>query len=321
MTSVEAQLAIVIVSWNTRELLARCLRSLLATSDSSAQPFEDEFPLLAFGPYCAPVFVVDNASSDASVQMVREHFPWAHLIENDENVGFARANNQAIRRSSGRYVLLLNSDTEVHRGAVETLVAFMETNPQAGAAGARLLNADGSLQPSVHPMLTPWREFWRLMFLDKLVRRATYGPKLWRATAPQPVEVIKGACLLLRRDALDQVGLLDESFFFYTEEVDLCYRLARAGWQLWWVPAATVIHYGEASSKQAAQAMYLQLYRSKIQFYRKFGGKTRADCFKRLVRIAYWPRLAVTMIGAFFWPSLADPARTCRYLLSELSEM
>jgi GT2 family glycosyltransferase len=318
----DTHLAIVVINWNTRELLRQCLQSLCMTSVALPPSFgEDDATVLTFGPYRAQVFVVDNASSDASVQMVRERFPWVHLIENDENVGFARANNQAIRQSSGRYVLLLNSDTEVHRGAVETLVAFMETNPQAGAAGARLLNADGSLQPSVHPMLTPWREFWRLMFLDKLVRRATYGPKLWRATAPQPVEVIKGACLLLRRNALDQVGLLDESFFFYTEEVDLCYRLAQAGWQLWWVPAATVIHYGEASSKQAAQAMYLQLYRSKIQFYRKFGGKTRADCFKRLVRIAYWPRLAVTMIGAFFWPSLANLARTCRYLLSELSEM
>jgi N-acetylglucosaminyl-diphospho-decaprenol L-rhamnosyltransferase len=309
------------VNWNTRELLAQCLQSLLATGNTSAQPFEDEFPLLAFGPYGAQVFVVDNASSDGSAQMVRDRFPWVRLIANSENVGFARGNNQAIHQACGRYVLLLNSDTEVRPGALEALVEFMEANPRASAAGARLLNADGSLQPSAHPMLTPWREFWRLMFLDWLVRKATYGPKMWRAAVPQRVEVIKGACLLLRRDALDQVGLLDESFFFYTEEVDLCYRLAQAGWQLWWVPAATVIHYGEASSKQAAQAMYLQLYRSKIQFYRKFGGKTRADCFKRLVRIAYWPRLAVTMIGAFFWPSLADPARTCRYLLSELSEM
>jgi len=321
MTSVEAQLVIVVVNWNTRELLAECLQSLLATSNTSARPFEDEFPLLALGPYGAQVFVVDNASSDGSAQMVRKSFPWAHLIENDENVGFARANNQAIRQSSGRYVLLLNSDTEVHRGAVETLVAFMETNPQAGAVGARLLNADGSLQPSAHPMLTPWREFWRLMFLDRLARKATYGPKLWEAAVPQRVEVIKGACLLLRREALDQVGLFDESFFFYTEEVDLCYRLCQAGWQLWWVPAATVVHYGEASSKQAAQAMYLQLYRSKIQFYRKFGGKTRADCFKRLVRIAYWPRLAMASVGVLFSPSLAKQAHTYQRLLFELSEM
>jgi N-acetylglucosaminyl-diphospho-decaprenol L-rhamnosyltransferase len=319
MTRAEVQVAIVVVNWNTRELLAQCLQSLLTTSNTSAQPFEDGFSL-TFGAYGAQVFVVDNASSDGSAQIVREGFPWVHLIENDENAGFACANNQAIRQSSGRYVLLLNSDTEVRPDAVETLVAFMEANPQAGAVGGRLLNADGSLQPSCHPMLTPWREFWRLMFLDHLARKATYGPKLWKAAVPQQVEVIKGACLLLRREALDQVGLFDESFFFYTEEVDLCYRLSQAGWQLWWVPAATVVHYGEASSKQAAQVMYLQLYRSKIQFYRKAGGEARADCFKHLVRIAYWSRLGMASVGALFSRSLARQAYTYQRLLFELSK-
>lgn len=315
MSSID--LSIIIVNWNTRDYLAQCLKSLRETASRLDPPSAS----LMFGDSTAEVFVVDNASTDASTQMVRQDFPWVRLIENDRNVGFAPANNQAICASQGRYVLLLNSDTEVCPGALEKLVTFMDTHLQAAAAGARLLNIDGSLQPSVHPMLTPWREFWRLMFLDRFIHRATYSPKMWHTRVPQPVETIKGACLVLRREALDQVGLLDESYFMYTEEVDLCYRLAQAGWQIWWLPAATIIHYGEASSRQAAQAMYLQLYRSKIQFYRKFGGEARADCFKRLVRVAYLPRWGIASLLAPLWPSLVAPARTYHRLLTELPRM
>ncbi len=169
-------------------------------------------------------------------------------------------------------------------------------------------------------MLTPEREFWRLIFLEGLVHKSTYPSAFWNHTVPQSVEVIKGACLLLRRAALDDVGLLDESYFMYTEEVDLCYRLAQAGWQLWWVPAARVTHYGEASSCQAAQSMYVQLYRSKIQFYRKFGGESQAALFKSLLRLAYWPRFGVAAAGASFGRG-ATRAGTYRQLLSELSRM
>lgn len=301
-------LSIVIVSWNTRDLLHRCLLTLAqSTSSGKGSPTE--------------VLVVDNASSDGSTAMIQEQFPWVKLAANRENVGFARANNQAIRQCKGQYILLLNSDTEVLPGALERLVGFMDAHHLAGAVGARLLNADGSLQPSCHPMLTPWREFWRLTFLDYFIHKATYGANTWKVQTPQRVEVIKGACLLLRRQALDEVGLLDESYFMYTEEVDLCYRLARAGWQLWWVPAATVVHHGEASTRQVAQDMYLQLYRSKIQFYRKFGGKARADHFKRLLYLAYWPRLAFATLGALCSPFLAVRARTYRRLLAGLPEM
>jgi N-acetylglucosaminyl-diphospho-decaprenol L-rhamnosyltransferase len=298
-------LSIVIVNWNTRDLLATCLESVLVSPGHAERE----------------VLVVDNASTDGSARMVRERFPQVDLIENQTNVGFACANNQAIQRCRGRYVLLLNSDTRVMGNALEVLEAFMEGHPRAGAAGAKLLNADGSLQPSVHPMLTPAHEFWRLIFLDNVIHRATYGAEFWKATQPRPVEVIKGACLMLRREALSEIGLLDESYFMYTEEVDLCYRLARAGWQLWWVPTAWVTHYGEASSRQVAQDMYIQLYRSKIQFYRKFGGGKRAGFYKWLVRLAYWPRLGVAAVAALFSPPLAGEARLFRRLLTELRNM
>ena len=146
--------------------------------------------------------------------------------------------------------------------------------PWGAGCGPRLLNGDGSLQPSCHPMLTPGREFWRLVFLDRLWHRATYPQAQWGLQQPHRVEVIKGACFLLRREAVDQVGLLDDQYFMYTEEMDLCYRLLQAGWELWWVPQAVVTHFGEASSRQVAQDMYVQLYRSKVQFHRKLGETT-----------------------------------------------
>lgn len=304
-------LSIIIVNWNTRELLAGCLSSVISCQLSVTDNCQ----------LTTETFVIDNASSDGSAAMVRERFPWARLIENAENAGFARANNQGIAAARGRYLLLLNPDTVVHPGALAALVAFMDAQPAAGACGARLLNGDGSLQPACHPMLTPGREFWRLLFLDRLWPRATYPMGRWDTVTPRRVEAIKGACLLLRREALDQVGPLDESYFMYTEEVDLCHRLAQAGWELWYVPAAVVTHYGEGSSRQAAKAMYVQLYHSKVQFYRKFGGEGGARQFKRFLRLAYWPRLAVASLGSRLKPALSAQARTYRCLLAAIAEM
>ncbi len=170
-------------------------------------------------------------------------------------------------------------------------------------------------------MLTPGREFWRLSFLDRIKRRATYDMNQWDHSQARPVEVLKGACLLLRREALDQVGLLDEAYFMYTEEVDLCYRLAEAGWELWWVPQARVIHYGAASSKQVGQEMYIELYKSKVQFYRKLGGASRADHFKQFVRLAYWPRFALAWLLSPFFPKQGERAAVYRRLLTELAFM
>ena len=128
------------------------------------------------------------------------------------------------------------------------------------------------------------------MFLDRWWPRATYDMETWDTETPRQVEVIKGACLMLRREALDEVGLLDERYHMYTEEVDLCYRLSEAGWELWYVPDAVVTHYGGASSVLAAEDMYVQLYRSKVQFYRKMGGERHARWFKVLTAMAYLPR-------------------------------
>lgn len=308
-------LSIIIVNWNTRDLLAACLDSLAASSF--------QLPASTFNLQTANLetIVVDNASSDGSAAMVCARFPWVQLVVNHENVGFARANNHGIALAQGRYVLLLNSDTELRPGALDALVGFMDAHPASGACGPRLLNADGTLQPGAHPMLTPGRELWRLLFLERLHPRATYPMRRWDTAAPRRVEVIKGAALLLRRSALDQVGPLDDGYFMYTEEVDLCYRLAAVGWELWYVPSAEVVHYGEASSKQVREDMYVQLYRSKVQFYRKFGGEPRAARFKAALRLAYTPRWALAAVAGRFSPSAARQARTFRRLLTDLPKM
>lgn len=305
MNATDVALSIIIVNWNTRQLLARCLESL-----------EDHFG--ASARLNVETFVVDNGSTDGSAEIVEQRFPWVRLIANSENAGFARANNQGIARSRGRYVVLLNSDTDVHPGALDVMVAFMEEHAGAAGCGPRLVHGDGSLQPSCHPMLTPGREFWRLMFLDRVWHRATYDQERWNPGEARRVEVIKGACLMLRRKALDQVGLLDERYFVYTEEMDLCYRLLQAGWELYWVPWAEVTHYGEASSKQIAEEMYVQLYRSKVQFHGKFGGEGEARRFRQLLGIAYGPRWAVASMGSFVLPSLGQRARVYGRVLREV---
>lgn len=294
-------LSVIIVNWNTRDLLADCLHSVYDTVHGLA--FE--------------VFVVDNASSDGSAAMVRERFPQVRLIENAENVGFARANNQAIARSLGRYIVLLNSDAVVQPQALAALIRFMEGHAAAGACGPYLLNADGTLQPSCHPLLTAFREFWRLCFLDHLWPLASYRMERWSADVPREVAVIKGACLLLRREALSQVGLLDERYFIYSEEMDLCHRLALSGWRLYWVPEARVMHLGGGSTRQLAAEMYLQLYRSKVQYQGKFWGERGARRFVRLLRLAYLPRWGAASLAGLFSDAARQKARLYGRLLAE----
>ncbi|MGD8586624.1 MAG: glycosyltransferase, partial [Chloroflexota bacterium] len=151
--------------------------------------------------------------------------------------------------------------------------------------------------------------------------RASYKMSAWDTTTPRQVEVMMGACMMLRRQALDQVGVLDEQYFMYTEEVDLCYRLSAGQWEVWYVPSARVTHYGGASSRQAAQEMFVQLYRSKVQFYRKTGGERLARRFKWMLRLAYWPRLAgARMLAPVSQASAGQAARYSR-LLHELAGM
>ncbi len=271
------KLSIVIVSWNTKDLLEACLRSVYAFPLD--RPFE--------------VWVVDNFSKDDTVAMVRDQFPQVELIASEENLGFAGGNNRAIPHCQGEYVLLLNPDTEVKPDALNELVAFMDAHPEAGAAGSRLLNADGTLQPSCHPRPTLSREFWRMFYLDLFISYGSYNMSKWKLDQPREVDVLMGASLLLRKSVLDEVGLLDEGYFMYSEEVDLCYRLQKAGWRLFWVPQSQVVHYWGQSAKQVLAEMFLQLYRGKLRFFRKHYSWFTVALYKVVLGLAAVLRLAL----------------------------
>ncbi|HWQ03783.1 MAG TPA: glycosyltransferase family 2 protein [Longilinea sp.] len=279
-------LSIILISWNVAELLTNCLRSI------AAHPPDGDFE----------VWVVDNASQDHSVQIIQEQFPQVNLILNEKNVGFAAANNQALHASSGRYALLLNPDTIVAEGTLQKLVSFLDENPQAGAAGSLYQNPDGSLQPSCYPFPTVARELWRLLHLDKLYAFGVYDMQQWSKETPREVDALQGASLLLRRSALEKTGLLDTEYFMYSEEIDLCYRLQQEGWSRYWVPQSRIIHYGGQSTRQAALKMFLQLYSSKVQFFRKHYGETPARSYKRVLKFTSGLRLVLTTIGSAISP-------------------
>jgi hypothetical protein len=260
-------LSIVIVSYNVRDLLEQCLKSVDGRQWSviSSRLATDAYVTTS------EVLVVDNASTDGSAAMVREVFPWVRLLENAENRGFAAANNQAFSETRGRYVLMLNPDTVVRPGALEVLIRFMDAHPRAGACGGRLLYGDGSPQHSAFAFPTlaqVWLDFfpmnWRLTEsrLNGRYPRSWYARKL-----PFLIDHPLGADLLVRRETSEQVGWLDDRYFMYCEEIDWCIRIKRAGWQIWCVPEAEIVHYEARSTRQFRDAMFVELWRSRFRLF------------------------------------------------------
>ena len=292
-------LSIIIVNWNTRALLRECLRSVYSN----------------LPPHTVDVIVVDNASTDGSVDMVHTEFPQANLICNSKNLGFARANNQGIALSIARYILLLNSDTVVEPDALERLIDFMDSNPRAAAAGSMLLNPDGSLQSSCYPFPSISRELWRLFHLDKLRAYGVYQMEGWDRNASREVDHIQGASMVLRSEVLAKTGVLDEDFFMYSEELDLCYRLKKDGWKLYWLPQSKVIHYGGKSTKQTAEKMFLELYRSKVLYFRKNHPK-KVLAYKITLLLASLIRLLMTPLALLTnWSEKARLFTKAKYYL------
>ncbi|MBN1888229.1 MAG: glycosyltransferase family 2 protein [Thermoflexales bacterium] len=243
-------LAIVILSWNTAPLLADCLRSIPAGAEGI------DYQLI----------VVDNGSSDGSADMVARDFADARLIRNADNMGFTRANNQGIRASgAARYILLLNSDTLVRPGALHALVHFMDEHPQAGAVSPRLLRPDGSPQPYAFGG-DPTPGYLLMRGLKQLVLHRYLHD--WATGSVQEVDWVSGACLMVRREALEQAGLLDEAIFMYFEDNDWCLRIRQAGWKVYYNPQVEIVHIGGQSLKKnpRAQAAY---YKSLSYFYAK----------------------------------------------------
>jgi hypothetical protein len=251
-----ARVAVVIVSWNAREDLLRCLASLAVVR----LPVE--------------VVVVDNASDDGSSQAVRRAHPDVHVIENAGNEGFARASNRGWRATAAPFVLLLNPDAELRPSALETLVGVLEARPEAAVVGPRTVGSDGRVQVSTGPDLTPLQE-WRQRRLVRGVKRgdarALAEAEARHATAHAPVWV-SGACLLVRRTTLEALGGLDEGFFLYEEDVDLCVRAARLGQQVLFEPRAEVLHHLGRSMAKDPSAAGLHYHRSHLLYYRKHHG-------------------------------------------------
>jgi N-acetylglucosaminyl-diphospho-decaprenol L-rhamnosyltransferase len=279
-------LSIVIVSWNVKELLCRCLRSVL-----------DSLKLQGARALAAEVLVVDNASRDGSAEMVRGEFAQARVLANARNEGFTRGNNQGIAASDGRHVLLLNPDTEVVGDALTLMVDYMEGHPEVGALGPQLLYPDGRIQSSRRrfpdlrtalvegTFLQPWigenATLTRYYVLDR------------RDEERQEVDWLVGACLLLRRDAIDKVGLLDERFFMYSEEMDWCYRARQLGWKVVYLPKAQVIHHEGKSSEQVLPLRHLHFQRSKVLFFKKHHGRVQGGILRLYLLASYLWQMVV----------------------------
>jgi N-acetylglucosaminyl-diphospho-decaprenol L-rhamnosyltransferase len=251
-------LSVVIVNYNVRDLLRECLRSVLASQ----------------GDFSYEVIVVDNRSSDGSVEMVRREFPRVQLIVSPLNGGYAFGNNLGLARGRGRYMLLLNPDTELPPLALGEMVSYLDLRPWAGAAGPKLVRADGSLDLACRRSFpTPEVSLYRMLGLSRRFPRsrrfARYNLTYLDPDEAAEVDSVVGAFMLIRQAALERVGLLDESFFMYGEDLDLAYRLKQAGWKILYNPAVTVLHRkGESSSKQQLRTTY-EFYRAMVLFYKK----------------------------------------------------
>lgn len=276
-----------VLNWNGARCLPGCLRALGA---SRAARYE--------------VIVVDNASQDESVKIARESFPAMELIVNAENVGFARGNNQAIVRGRGRYFFLLNNDTVVDPGALDRLVSFLDQHPKAGMAAGRLVNADGSTQYTYYPVSlpTPASMAADLLWLNRFSRRNRVGrgplARKWNPEMPYRMEQLPGACLMVRREVFQDIGLLDERYHFWYEDVDLCARALAAGWELWYVPEARILHHGGESSKSLGEASRSLLrFQNMLRYAAQHFGGGRFFLLKVMVALVLVARLPGVIVA------------------------
>jgi GT2 family glycosyltransferase len=256
-------LSIVIVNWNGRELLEGCLASI----DREVRSRGDA------GRISTETLVVDQASSDGSPAAVREKFPWAELIELPANVGFAAGSNAGLRRAKGRHCVLLNNDTVVLRDALERCVRHLDAHAEVGVVGPQLLNPDGSKQNSVHSTPNLVTEIVPRGLLEVLAPWR-YPSKRYEHSGPVRVEAVLGACLCVRREVLDDVGLMPEEYFFFLEETDWCLRIRQAGWKVVHLPDARVVHLHGATSKRRVPAeTRIEFHRSLYRFFRTHRGE------------------------------------------------
>ncbi len=255
--AVSKKVSAVIVSWNAKSYLAECLNSLSADAYSGS----------------LETIVVDNGSIDGSVEMVREEFPGVRVICNGENLGFAKANNIGIRQAKGEYVALVNSDVRVLPGCITRLVAYCEANPRAGLVGPFIFGADGKQQLSCRAAPTLWNMFCRALAVDTMFPRSGLFNGYYLGhldhSVTTDVDILSGCFWLARRDCLEEVGLLDESFFIYGEDMDWCKRFRDADWRVVFVAEAKAIHYGGASSGNSPVRFFVEKQKADLRYWKK----------------------------------------------------
>ncbi|MBK9290288.1 MAG: glycosyltransferase [Bacteroidetes bacterium] len=282
------KLSVVIVNYNVEHFLEQCLLSVRR----AMQGIEGE------------VFVVDNNSVDGSLRMLRSKFPEVKLIANSANVGFSRANNQAIVQSQGEYVLLLNPDTVVQDDTFSKTIAFMDAHPEAGGLGVKMLDGQGKFLPeSKRGLPTPMTAFYKIFGLSALFpksrRFGRYHLSFLDPDQVHEVEILAGAFMLLRRKVLDEIGLLDETFFMYGEDIDLSYRIIKAGYKNYYFPLTRIIHYKGESTKKSSVNYVFVFYNAMIIFARKHFSQQRARSFIALIHLAIYFRAFVALMSRF----------------------
>lgn len=260
----KSSLAIIIISFNVCKLLKECLESIYR--ETTRTRFE--------------IWVIDNLSRDDSVRMLKESFPEVHLIENQENLGFTRANNQAIAKCQSDLVLLLNPDTLIQDGALDKMVQFMDEHPDVGVSGCRVLNPDGSLQLACRRSIpSPKVAFYRLSGLSRLFPNskvmAKYNLTYLDPDKPHEVDAVSGAFLLIRKQVVDRIGMLDETFWIFGEDIDWCIRAKKAGWKVMYYPDARILHYKGIGCGTNSRKTSYEFYRAMYLFHRKHFAK---DC-------------------------------------------
>ncbi len=285
--------SVIVVNWNTRGLLERCLRSVEAQRPSVE----------------LQVIVVDNGSTDGSAELVSTHFGGVELIANASNRGYAAANNQGIERARGRYLLLLNSDTDVEPGALGALCDYGDQHPQAGILGPKLVNPDGTLQPSGGRFPTPASTIASLLGWHRLTGIPRYGTRR-DYVRPAEVDEVSGAAMLIARAVVTQIGGLDEGFAWGYEDVDFCLRAHRAGWRVHYVPAARVVHEWGASMRLARASTTLKAIGGQQRYFRKYHGSLPAHLVMMATFVSHLFRMLLFAVGGLRDRVLQDRART-----------
>ena len=254
-------LSVIIVTWNSMRIVQECLESL----EWHAQDPSTE------------IIVVDNASSDGTPQLIREHFTWVKLLQNDTNLGFARANNIGIKLSTGKYIGLVNSDVVVPKGCLEKMIQYMGQHPDIGMLGPKMLLKDGSIGQSCRRFPSVWNLFCRALALDRLFKGSGFSGGFlmtdFLSDRVMDVNVLTGWFWMVRREALDHVGLLDERFFMYGEDIDWSKRFHGAGWRVVFYPEAEAVHYCGASSSNAPTRFYVEMNRAHMQYCQRYHSK------------------------------------------------